>query len=156
MRPGEIFALRWADVRETFLEVRQRVYEGVLDTPKSDRGVRKVALPNGVAADLRQWAALTQGPDQSAYVFPSEAGTPLSNHNVWYRYMQPKLKAVDLGWADFRVMRRTFLSVSKAIGGDPKVAADQAGHDIGVSVNVYTQSTLDSKLELVNRLSEVC
>jgi hypothetical protein len=49
-------------------------------------------------------------------------------------------------------MRRTFVSLCKAGGGDPKAIADQCGHDIGVSVNVYTQSTLDSKLELVNRL----
>ena len=33
-------------------------------------------------------------------------------------------------------------------------AADQAGHDIGVSVDVYTQSTLNAKLELVNRLEQ--
>jgi hypothetical protein len=45
-----------------------------------------------------------------------------------------------------------FVSLCKACGGDPKAIADQCGHDIGVSVNVYTQSTLDSKLELVNRL----
>jgi len=49
-------------------------------------------------------------------------------------------------------MRRTFVSLCKAGGGDPKAIADQCGHDIGVlSVNVYTQSTLDSKLEPVNR-----
>jgi hypothetical protein len=28
------------------------------------------------------------------------------------------------------------------------------GHDVGVSVNVYTQSTVASKLELVNRLEQ--
>ena len=51
-------------------------------------------------------------------------------------------------------MRRTFLTQAKAAGCDPKVASDQAGHDIGVSVSVYTQSTLQAKLELVNRLEK--
>ena len=66
--------------------------------------------------------------------------------------MYPKLKTVGLEWCTFQVMRRTFGSHCKAGGGDPKAIADQCGHDIGVSVNVYTQSTLDSKLELVSRL----
>ena len=52
MRPGEIFALRWGYVAETYVEVKQRVYEGVLDSPKSKR---KVALSEGLAADLDRW-----------------------------------------------------------------------------------------------------
>jgi integrase len=111
-----------------------------------------VALAEGLIADFAVWKTLAADTNPTAFVFPSEKGTPLSSHNVWQRNMQPKLKAVGLGWANFLVMRRTFLTMSKALGGDPKVAADQAGHDIGVSVNVYTQSTLDAKLELVNRL----
>jgi integrase len=151
MRPGEVFALRQVDVAETFLKVKQRVYEGVVDTPKSDRGIRQIALPAGVAADLHAWISQI-GP--AAYVFPSEAKTPLSYHNVWQRNMQDKLEAVGLRWANFLVMRRTFLTMSKAMGGDPKVAADQAGHDIGVSMNEYVQSTLEQKLALVNRLEQ--
>jgi hypothetical protein len=36
--------------------------------------------------------------------------------------------------------------------GDLNAIADQIEHDIGVSVNVYTQTTLNSKLKSVNRL----
>jgi integrase len=90
-----------------------------------------------------------------AFVFASERGTPeppLSAHNVWQRKMQQKREVKGLGWCTFQIMRRTFVSLCKAGGGDPKAIADQCGHDIGVSVNVYTQSMLDSKLELVNHL----
>ncbi len=152
MRPGEVFALRWSSVGAKFLEVRERVYEGVLDTPKSERGKRDGALANGVIADFAEWRKTVVSTPEDAFVFSSERGTPLSSHNVWQRNMQPKLKAVGLEWCTFQVMRRTFVSLCKASGGDPKAIADQCGHDIGVSVNVYTQSTIDSKLELVNRL----
>ena len=40
-------------------------------------------------------------------------------------------------------------------GGDPKVIADQAGHDIGVSVNVYTQSPVESKLKVVQAVEKL-
>jgi len=152
MRPGEVFALRWGSIGVTFLEIKERVYEGVLNSPKSDRGRRKGALAQGVIADMAEWKKIAVNTSDTAFVFPSERNTPLSSQNVWQRSIRPKLNAVGLGWCTFQVMRRTFVSVSKAGGGDPKAIADQCGHDIGVSVNVYTQSTLDSKLELVNRL----
>jgi integrase len=51
--------------------------------------------------------------------------------------MQPKLKAVGLEWCNFQAMRRTFTTLAKANGGDAKAIADQAGHDIGVSLREY-------------------
>jgi integrase len=152
LRPGEVFALRWGSIGETFLKVRERVYEGILDSPKSERGTREGALAEGLIADIAAWKTVAVDTSETAFVFPSERGTPLSSHNIWQRNMQPKLRSVGLEWCTFQVMRRTFVSLCKATGGDPKAIADQCGHDIGVSVNVYTQSTLDSKLKLVNRL----
>jgi integrase len=151
MRPGEIFALRWADVSEDFVEVKRRVYEGVLDSPKSERGFRKVALAPAIRDDMAAWRQFSS----EGFVFPSERGTPLSKHNVWRRNMQPKLKTVGLEWCTFQVMRRTFVTLSKLAGGDPKVIADQAGHDIGVSVNVYTQSPVESKLKVVSAVEKL-
>lgn len=152
LRPGEVFALRWGGIAGTFLKVNERVYEGVLDSPKSARGTREGALAEGLIADIAAWKTVAVNAGETAFVFPSERGTPLSSHNIWQRNMEPKLRSVGLEWCTFQVMRRTFVSLCKAAGGDPKAIADQCGHDIGVSVNVYTQSTLDSKLELVNRL----
>ena len=154
MRPGEIFAARWGDVGETFLEVRQRVYEGVIDSPKSERGYRKVALPAGLRAEIGEYRSATMMSPQS-YVFPSEAGTPLSKNNVWNRYMKPKLAPVELDWCNFQVMRRTFTTLAKSNGGDAKAIADQAGHDIGVSLREYVQTPLGVKLDLVNNLEQI-
>jgi hypothetical protein len=39
--------------------------------------------------------------------------------------------------------------------GDPKVAADQAGHDIGLSVSAYTQSSVQSKLKVVGAVEKL-
>jgi hypothetical protein len=41
MRPGEIFALTWGRVRETFAAVEQRIYRGLLDSPKTNNSVRR-------------------------------------------------------------------------------------------------------------------
>jgi integrase len=67
---------------------------------------------------------------------------------VWRRSVQPKLAKNGLGWVNFQIMRRTFITLGKVAGADPKALADQAGHDIGVSVNVYTQTPTEDKLRL--------
>jgi hypothetical protein len=86
-------------------------------------------------------------------VFASETGrTPLWPDNVLRRYIQPALKKVDLGWVDFKVMRRTNATLGHAAKVDPKVAADQRGHGIGVAIDVYTKTEIKEKAAAAKKL----
>jgi hypothetical protein len=49
-------------------------------------------------------------------------------------------------------MRRTHSTLSNRQGVNPKVCADQMGHDVGVNIDVYTQTGLDQRLEAVNQV----
>ncbi len=153
MRPGEILALRWKVVRKYALTVEQRVYKRVFDTPKNGKA-REVALSDRTSELLKEWGDLAEDPSPEGFVFPSEALiTALSTDNLWRRTMQPRLEKVGLGWATFQVLRKTNATLSKKYGVDPKVAADQRGHGIGVSMEVYTNSDLAQKRLAVNQLS---
>jgi integrase len=46
LRVGELFALRWqdADLQNGFVSVRQTVYEGHFDEPKSRQSKRRIPL----------------------------------------------------------------------------------------------------------------
>ena len=55
------------------------------------------------------------------------------------------MKSVGLGWANFQVLRRTHASLGHDAKVDPKVAADQRGHGIGVALDVYTQSSIEAR-----------
>jgi hypothetical protein len=68
---------------------------------------------------------------------------------------EPKLKKVGLRWANFLVMRRTFVSLNKARGADAKTVADQAGHDVGVSLRDYAQTPIEVKRALVNKFEKL-
>ena len=154
MRPGEILGLQVADVQGNCLLLRRRVYKTDVDTPKNGRP-RKIALSLGTRRLLGEWISTLPDRSPTAWVFPSETlETPLSLDNVWRRNMLPKLEAIGLGWATFQVMRRTNASLAHKAGIDPKVAADQRGHGLGVSMEVYTQSDLDQKLAAVRRLEQ--
>jgi len=77
------------------VNIRQRIYRGLVDTPKTDQSLRKAALADGLVAEIEAWRVLAIDPN--GWVFPSEAMTPMSKDNCWRRSMLPKLKAVGLG-----------------------------------------------------------
>jgi integrase len=154
MRPGEIFALTWGRLTAKYAEIRQRVYRGTIDSPKTDQSIRKAALPDELLADVENWRRLSADTRESAWVFPSERMTPLSKDNCWRRYMHTKLAKVGLGWANFLVMRRTHATLMKALGVDGKLVADQLGHSLDVNQNIYTQSPVESRLDMVNQLEK--
>jgi len=155
MRPGEIFALRWGQLTATYADIRQRVYRGTLDTPKTDQSIRKAALSSGLLGEIERWRLLAVSVRDDAWVFPSENLTPLSKDNCWRRSMQPKLKKAGLDWANFQVMRRTHATLMKQAGVDGKLVADQLGHSLDVNQNVYTQSPVESRLDAVNKLESL-
>jgi integrase len=152
LRPGEILALRWRALEGEIIRVEERVYKRVFNTPKNGKK-REGAISDGTLALIREWSGLAEDPAPEGFVFPSEKlRTPVSLDNLWRRYMLQKLGAVGLGWATFQVLRKTNASLSKKAGVDPKVASDQRGHGLGVSLEVYTSSDLEQKRAAVRQL----
>jgi integrase len=154
MRPGEILALQRRHVSGDCRRVRieQRLYRGDIDTPKTNSSKRTAAIPPKTAKLLQAWMELA-GEEPEAWVFASENGDkPMWRDNVWYRHMQPRLLKVGLEWGNFQVLRRTHASLGHDAGIDPKVAADQRGHGIGVAIDVYTKAALSRRAEAAEQL----
>jgi len=154
MRPGEIFALTWGRLKKTHAEITQRVYRGIIDTPKTSTSVRYAGLPDGLLRDIELWRSMAVVTDDDALVFPSERMTPLGKENVWRRSMYPKLEPVGLAWANFQVMRRTHSTLMRGLGIDGKLVADQLGHSLDVNQNVYTKTPVETRLPALNQLEQ--
>jgi hypothetical protein len=117
--------------------IKQRIYRGDIDTPKTT---------------MSRWMSLVGG-RKEAWVFASEnPDTPMWRDNIWRREMKPKLDLVGLGWAGFQELRRTHVSLGHDAGVDPKVAADQRGHGIGVALDVYTKAAIGKRAEAAEKL----
>jgi integrase len=153
MRCSEIFGLRRGRVSDDYVDVVERVSRRDIDTPKTEKSVRKVALSSAVKEDMKLWLESTPG-GPNDWLFPSEnRKMPIGADNMMARYIRPKLKSVGLDWVDYRVMRRTHSSLMNAQGIDPKVIADQQGHTVDVNLNVYSQTSIESKREAVEALA---
>jgi hypothetical protein len=109
-------------------------------------------LPPDLAGEVANWRYISGDTGPDALVFPSERGTYLSRDNFLRRNIQKKLDEIGVGWVNFQVLRRTQASLGHKEGVDPKVAADQRGHVIGVAIDTYTESDLESRLEAVTKL----
>ena len=144
------------NVQDHSVHIKERVYKGNLDTPKGRRGRRTdrvVALLPGTVTELKNWIASLADTSPRAFVFPSEyPSTPVSRDNLRCREIAPKLREVGLEWATFQVLRRTNASLSRVAMIDDKVAADQRGHELGVSLDVCAISDLRQKIDAVTRL----
>lgn len=152
MRPGEIIALQLADFEGDCVWVRRRLYRGMLDVPKTKRSCRQVALTSGTKMLLQLWiqSSLISGPE--SWLFPSENGEPIRRDNLWGRYMLPRLKPVNLEWATFQVMRRTFATMSKQAGVDAHTRSAQMGNTVDVNENEYAVASFEQKLAAVRPL----
>ncbi|MCG3775627.1 MAG: hypothetical protein JW395_2469 [Nitrospira sp.] len=59
MRPGEILGLTWHHIGPDYADIKQRVYKGQIDRPKTVQSIRRAALSQGLIAALEQWKAAT-------------------------------------------------------------------------------------------------
>ncbi len=155
-RPGEMLALRRRHVgpHGKTVGVEQRIYNGKFDQPKNGK-TREVAVPPQTAALLCEWLAAAVGSDPDSWLFASEVReAPIWRENLLRRHIQQPLKKVGLGWVDFRVMRRTNASLGHDAKVDPKVSADQRGHGIGISLDVYTKASIEKKSLAATKLED--
>ncbi len=108
MRRCELFALRWCDVdfEKSVIHVRQRIYEGVIDTPKTPRSIRDLPIPRWLAEKLLKHRNRIGGCPAS-YVFAGSSGKPLNPVSMCQRVLQPALSALGLPRVSWHCFRRT-------------------------------------------------
>lgn len=122
--------------------------------------LRYIASRSGGAAakDVHDAAAvaLELCDDERQELLPSGMQLVYKNRAGW---AHDRLKRAGLSSSPrrgFQVLRRTNARLSRKASIDDKVAADQRGNGLGVSLEVYSQSDLEQKIEAVKRLeSEV-
>ena len=142
LRRGELFALRWCDFdfRQGCLTVRQAVYEGQFDTPKTQAGVRQIPLSAAALQLVTDWRGRCKRLEPEALVFSPWSGKPISPNNVARQQIFPACTALGLERATWLTFRRTYSSWAHENGVPGKVVAQLMGHaKVDTTLNVYTQ-----------------
>jgi integrase len=130
IRPGELRALRWRDVRNRTL---------LVNAAKTERR-RTVRLLAPLKADLEEWRCRSGDPGESALVFVGEGGQPWSANafEKWRQRRFVKLAAkVGAGSARPYDLRHSFASLLLHEGRDVIYVARQLGHGAELTLRTY-------------------
>ena len=130
-----------------YADIRQRVYRGDIDSPKSNRSARHAALSDGLLSSIDEASRVARHKRRCVGVRLRKAYDAFGKGQLLEAELPPKLKPIGLAWANFQVMRRTHSSLLKELDVDPQVRAEQMGHTVDVNENVYTITSLKRRRE---------
>jgi integrase len=142
LRPEEVFALTWPDVRDRVLKVDKAVTHGQLKTTKTDKG-RAVDLLAPLTDDFKAYRRrLKATPGPGAWVFPHPKDPSRPWSDTMYRNWRQRVfaTAVERAGLDDVIpydLRRTFVSLLLSCGYRRGEVADQAGHSLAVIEKHY-------------------
>lgn len=141
MRIGELLALRWRDVdlQTGLIRVRQTVYEGVFDDPKTKRSRRTVPVGKQGIEVLKQWKPSRLDPD--ALVFSTGKGTPLSRRNLLNRQFKPTCERLGLKGVTWHWLRHATATLSSSAGVPLGAVQELLGHSSSqITREVYLEA----------------
>lgn len=141
LRPGELRALRLADVRENTIVVQRAANpDGSIKATKNEHH-RSVRLLSPLAQDIREYRLMLGRPPDKALVLLDEHGRPWDK-SAWQMWRvdrwAPACRAVGLDPVPRPYdLRHSFASLLLAEGRQPLYVARQLGHSLAVLLSTY-------------------
>ncbi|MGI9074826.1 MAG: tyrosine-type recombinase/integrase [Bryobacteraceae bacterium] len=145
LRPSELFSLRLDDILPGELRVDEGVVMGDLGPTKTDDADGSVPLPPSLEAELRAYVRENGIRDSRAFLFPSEAGTPLAQDNFLDRHLKPLGQLAGIKDLNHQVLRRTCSTHFQKFGKVKDAQALLRHADASTTLRYY-QKTLDESL----------
>ena len=141
LRIGELLALRWRalDLHHGTLAVRESVFEGKFQLPKTLKAKRTIPLgPNAVAAlQAHQQRVMRTAPED--LVFGNRKGAPMRESKILTEVLQPAAVKAGLGRVTWHQFRHIHSSLLNDLRVPVKIAQEQLGHaSIATTLNIYT------------------
>jgi integrase len=160
LRLGEIRALRDRHLDLLHRTVRieeqyQELSDGtlVLGPPKTDAGVRTVAIPQVIIADLEHHlASYRRG--QNGLLFATTSGAPLRRGTLYTSWTRAT-KKVGISGLRFHDLRHTGNTLAAATGASTKELMSRMGHASSRAALIYQHATQDRDAAIADRLSSM-
>ena len=140
MRAGELCGLRVSDVdlERGLVSVRQSVWRGKVQSPKSESAVRCFALSPRllahVAGFLKRWK-----PNEKGIVFATRNGTPWDANLLVKRKLYPLLDSLGIARGVLHAFRHTNSTLMDHLGVPLRLRQERLGHsDSSLTLDVYT------------------
>jgi integrase len=158
LRFGELAELRRSDLdlKNGRIRIRRAVVrvggESVVSTPKSDAGIRDVAIPPHLLPVLQTHAGEHAEFGRDGLLFPAAGGGHLVPSTLYRSFYPARKKAgrPDLRWHD---LRHTGAVLAAATGATLAELMARLGHSTQGAALLYQHAAQDRDMEIARRLS---
>ena len=159
LRFGELTELRRKDLdmNAGVVHVRRAVTKAngqfIVGLPKSDAGVRDVAIPPHLLPELKAHLAKFVGPESEALLFPARQGghMAVSSLNTVFTRAREKAGRSDLRWHD---LRHTGATLAAAQGATVAELKARLGHSTTHAAMQYQHASKDRDAAIAALLSQ--
>jgi integrase len=160
LRWGELAALRRSDIDAQARTVRVTRQLNERDgggfsfgPPKSEAGVRTVAIPELITPDLATHVETYAQPGDAALIFTSPGGGPLRHTNFRRRFWVPALAAAGLPAMHFHDLRHTGNMLAADAGANLRELMERMGHSTTRAATVYLHGGDERQQAIADELS---
>jgi integrase len=156
LRRGEVFAARWKhfDAENATLRIVEAVYDGVVDTPKTENSARVVPLPQSTVQLILQWKAKSKRTKDDDFILAGRKGTSGGQARMLKDHIKPACAALGLKPATWLTFRRSWNTWADGKGVSPKMRGEIVGNSAEVNSRVYTKTIADSLRNAVELVGE--
>ncbi len=172
LRVSELIGLKWDDVLSDALVIDERYCRGDWGCPKTTASNATIGVDERVIQRIHclkdmevtiNWGArgakktfkLVRSDAPGDLVFQSlRTGAPMSDHNILTRHIKPAGRKLGIGWVNWQVLRRSYVTWMIQAGADPKAVQAQARHSrIGTTLDIYAQFVPEAQKRAVAKMS---
>jgi integrase len=157
LRAGELCGLRVEDVdfKLGALHVRQSVWRGKVQTPKTDNAHRVVELSPQLLGHLKEYRDKWR-PNPSGLLFVTRNGTPLDANLVVKRKLRPLLDALGINGGGLHSFRHANAAMLDTLNVPLKVRQERLGHsDSRLTLDVYTHTNREDRQHAAVELGRI-
>jgi len=158
MRAGELCGLRIEDMdlKNCTVNVKQTVWRGKVQTPKTVNAIRQFAISPKLAIHLRSFLT-TWRPNLLDLVFATRNGTPWDQNLIVKRKLHPLLSSLGIERCGLHAFRHTNGSLMDRLNAPMKVRQERLGHAPGsdITLTVYTHTVGEDDRVLAEKLGEI-
>lgn len=133
IRAGEVLALgfEYIDLEHKLIKIRRKVWKGKMETVKSRKGVRNIAISDQLAEHLKEFA----NDRKAGLLFPGkDEQTPITYDHAVYEEFQPLLEKLEITTkpgqdCGFHAFRHGNATLMDQLGTPGKTRMDRLGHE---------------------------
>jgi integrase len=138
MRPSEVAACKWENLKGNVYHVREAAPYGVMGDTKTDRSKRDLTMIEPVASFLKTWHKAS-GKPKAGLMFTNGNGEPVDHNSFSRLHIAPEAKKVCARWCGLYAGRHGAATTLYNLTGDIRAAYQNLGNSLEVVMATYVK-----------------